>query len=791
MLKNFLKLTLRNLLKNKTYVLINILGLGLSLACCIVAYLNYDFGMSFDKNHKNLDKIYKIHSDKEIDGQRFTYGITPMGLGAALKGKSHIITHQSRYAGYDLNVLKGDRALSKFVGCVEPDFLEMFTYPLKYGDKSSINKKGNIIISLELAEILFGEETNPVGQLIKVDQNGNQVSFLVGGVLEKIPQNTSMSFDGIINMDHYLDFLDRESNDWKLLISGTYVMLNNQYKTGEVEALLQTFIPLQNKARRDWLIHEFFLEPMENVAFVGRDIRSHWMQSAPHRMAIIVPPIMAILMLLIACFNFANTSIAISSRRLKEIGVRKVMGSSRKQLIFQFMGENLMLSFFAVVVSVLLSLWMVPAYSAMWEGMDLQFDVSRDLGLVFFIVGLLFFTSIIAGAYPSFYISKFEPVSILKGTMKVGKTNWLSYTLLTFQYTLTVIALIASVAFTRNAIYQENMDLGFKKEAVVFMNFDKPEEGRALKNAVSQQAHVQSAVLSSQHVGRWTYSRALKNQDKEILTDMMNLGQGYIENMGLTMIEGRAFDKQNEEIDRLSSIIVNEHLAKSFGWENPIGQRITIGDTVRFNVIGVVKDFYNDGFWEEIGPLAIRLSADEEANFLVVTTTIDQVKTAMTSLEDAWAGVAPNKPFVGDYQDVILRESLEVNNNIVIIFSFLGILAVILSAIGLFTLVSLNVLRRVKEIGVRKVLGAGVPHIVTLMNQVFAIVLIIATVLGAAAATFAINGLMGSIFTYYREIDFITVLLPILTVTLISLSISTFRILSTAQRNPVESLRYE
>ena len=791
MLKNFLKLTLRNLLKNKAFVLINIIGLGLSLACCIVAYLNYDFAMSFDQNHENLRSIYKIQSNKLINDTKVAYGITPLGLGNAIEEKSSAISQQSRFSQYGLNVLKDNRVLNKSFGCVEEDFLTMFTYPLKYGDPATIHEKGNVIISTELSEILFGQDTNPVGNFLNVNHNDQQISFQITGVMKKIPQNTSMQFDGLLNFEHYLDFTETENNSWQRLIAATYVMMEEPGNQAAVEQMLQDYIPMQNAARKDWLINDFYLEPMTNVAFAGRDIRSHWTWTAPHPMAIMVPPVMAILMLLIACFNFTNTSIAISSKRLKEIGVRKVMGSDRKQLIFQFMGENLLLCFLALLVSMMFAAWMVPAYSEMWPGLDLTFSITRDFGLVMFVVGLLFFTALVAGAYPSLYISGFEPVSILRGTIRVGKTNWLSYSLLTAQYTLTVVALIASVAFTRNAMYQQEMDLGFRKDAVIFVELEEPEQGRALKNIVSQQSHIRAASLSSQHVSNWTYSRTLKNRDREVLTDMMNLGPEYMQTMELEIVKGRGFDKQNEETDRISSIIVNEELARSFGWENPIGQRVSIGDSLRLNVVGVVKNFYNNGFWQPIDAIGIRPSSDEQANYLVVTSTARDAKKAMASLEDAWTQVAPNKPFFGNYQDVVLQESLRVNKNIVVIFSFLGVLAVILSAIGMFTLVSLNVLRRVKEIGVRKVLGAGVPHILTIMSKVFLIVLVIATALGAFAAIYLIDGLMGSIFTYFQHVDVITVLIPIITILVISLSISSFRILSTAQKNPVDSLRYE
>jgi len=792
MLKNFLKLTFRNLLKNKTYVIINILGLGLSLACCIVAYINYDYGTSYDHQHENIDKIFKIQISKKIEDNNIRYGITPTGLGYAMNDKSSAISKQSRYGAMGISVLKENRAINKFFGFVDNDFLDMFTFPLKYGDKSAIHQKGFAIISTELSEILFGEGVNPVGELMKIAREDGQITFTVGGVLEKIPDNASMHFQGILNYDHYLDFQKIEALNWKRFTAGTFIMMDDPTRSQEVIQMLQEFIPIQNSARTDWKISSFYLEPLRTMAYTARDIRLNWgIWSAPHPMAIIVPPVMAILMLLVACFNFTNTSIAISNRRLKEIGVRKVMGSSRKQLIFQFMGENLMLTFISLLLGILIATWLVPAYSAMWEGLTLRFNLLEDFQLLLFLFILLAFTAILAGAYPSLYISKFDSVTILKGNTKTGKTHWLSYGLLTVQYTLTIIALIASVAFARNALYQQNQDLGFNKDSIVYVEFNKSEEGTALKNAISRQSYVKSAVLSNQHVGDWTYSRTLKNQDKEVSVDIMGLGQGYIETMDLSIIEGRSFDKRNEESDYLNSIIVNEKLVKSFGWENPIGQRVSIGDTIRLNVVGVVKDFYNSGFWQEIEPIAFRLTKEATAGYLIVKANNGDLKTAMTEMENAWEGISPNTPFDGQYQDELLSDSLDVNRNIVIIFSFLGILSVILSAIGMFTLVSLNIIRRVKEIGVRKVLGARIPNIILLLNKVFIIVLVVATLLGSIAAIFLINGLMGSIYAYYQAIDLLTIMMPIAIVFGISFIISSLRIFSTAQKNPVESLRYE
>ncbi len=789
MLKNYLKLTFRNLLKNKTYVLINIIGMGLSLACCIVAYLNYDFGVSFDRNHENIDNIYKIHVNKQVQGDLIPYGITPQPLAESLQNSS-AIKMVSRYQRGGLIMQFEDKVLSKGFGFVDDDYLNMFTYPLKYGSAASIREKGNIILSDETAKAFFGEQ-NPMGKLVTL-RNGEQEprSFIVSGVFQPIPQNTSMQFDGLLSFDNYLSFYDTENLDWKKFVAGTFIYVEDKKNLSDITNQLQKFVAVQNEARQDWLIHEYTLVPLTKLGFIARDIRANWMWSAPHPAAIMVPPIMAFVMLLIACFNFTNTSIAISSKRLKEIGIRKVMGGNKKQLVVQFMSENVVLCLLALLVSIAIATYLVPAYGAMWEGMTLKFNLIKDISLIGFLLALLLFTAILAGAYPSLYISSYEPVNILRGNQKISNNKALSYTLLTFQYAFTVIGLFASVAFARNAFYQQTMDLGFNRETIVYTQVQEPHEAEALKTALSKNPKVHAVGLTEEHIGRWTYSRTLSQPTRELEADMMDFGENYFETMDVTLVEGRFFDEQNREYDKKNSIIVNQQLVKEFGWKDPIGQRLSIDDSVKLTVVGVVQDFYYNGFWDEIQPLGIRRS-DKNTRFVVAKTDVSNVRDIYDFMESEMRVIAPDRPFNGNYQEELLKESVKVNNNIVIIFSFLGILSVILSSIGLFTMVSLSVMKRIKEIGIRKVLGAKITGILALMNKSFIIILLIAGFSGTILSYFAIDSLIGSIFTYYKPIDTVTILLPIGSILVLSMIVSSARILSTARKNPVEALRYE
>jgi len=381
---------------------------------------------------------------------------------------------------------------------------------------------------------------------------------------------------------------------------------------------------------------------------------------------------MAILLLLIACFNFTNTSIAISSRRLKEIGIRKVMGSSRQQLIMQFMGENIVLSFFAMIVSIGIAYFLVPAYSAMWDFIDLRLDLISDPEVFVFLFGLLIFTSLVAGAYPSIYISSYQPVKILRGNLSLGSTNLFAKILLTSQYTLTIIALISSLAFANNARYQESLDVGFERENIISVRIENKSEIEKFKNAVTQMPAISEVAETSHHIGRWTYSRTLRNGEEEIESGMVDFGLKYKDLMDLNILTGRYFEEDLYEHDRRNSLIVNQQMVKVFNWEQPLGEIIQLDDTTRLTVVGVMKNFHMWGFWEPISPLGIRLSDKDQMNFVVVKSAGNDLKETYNQIEAQWYEVAPSTPFSGRYMDEQLKESNLVNDNITTMFTFLG-----------------------------------------------------------------------------------------------------------------------
>lgn len=791
MLRNFFKITFRNFRKNKSYVFINLLGLGLSLALCIVGYLNWKFAADYDKNHSNHERIYKVHINKSVQDRNIPYGIAPLPLGEQIKGKVSGISHYSRYATEGLVMKKDLKVFNQRIAFVEDDFLNMFSFPFKFGNKEALLDQRKIVLSANTAQTYYGE-VDPTGEIITlIKDDGTPFSMTVGGVLEDIPMNSSIHFSAITSWDNYFKIREGERNDWRQFVAATFVMTDGaNYPQNLLDNINENYVAIQNEARDDFQISSYYLEQLTNLGKNAMDIRSNWLSEPPPTPAIVAPLIMSVIMLLIACFNFTNTSIAISSKRLKEIGIRKVMGSNRKQLIFQFMGENLLLSFGGLLVALGLAYFLVPAYSAMWDFINLELDFFANPEIFFFLIGLLVFTSIIAGAYPSLYISSYQPVKILRGNLSLGGTNWFSKILLGLQYLFTIIALISSLAFGNNAKYQREADVGFRKDNILAVRVDSQSEYDRYFNLINQMPELEEVVGTTHHIGWWTYSRTLRSGETEAEANMMNFSLGYKDMMDLNVLQGRYFEEDLAEFDKENSILVNESMVKEMGWSEPVGQVVQIDDSTRLSVIGVVMDFYMYGFFDPVEPAAFRLGAKDQMNFVVIKSGLRNTELRKL-MEEKWYEVAPNTPFDSEFQDESLAGTDYVNNNIEVMFRFLGLLALILSSIGLYTLVSLNVIKRIKEIGVRKVLGASVQQIVVMVNHQFFWLLLIASSIGAGLSYFAIDALMASIFSVYKAASYFTVLVPLAGLLLVAVFIASVRIANSAVKNPVQSLRSE
>jgi putative ABC transport system permease protein len=794
MIKNYLLITLRSLLKNKVFISINILGMAIAIACCIVAYYNYNFNATFDEHHLNASKIYRVNMEREFQNKLTQYGVAPIPLGEVIRQNVGDVEKVVRYSPSGGSIRIGDDVFSTGISYVDVDFFNVFSYTFKEGNPLELKDKSKIFISDVLATKYFGNDPALGKSITQILPENKVRELIVGGVYFQQPTNSSFNDEAFSHYDNYLDLDPQLENGTTWRYRNTlFVTINDPTRLAAIEGQLKPYTENNNKIREDFIIRAFRLDPLPGMAFRDEisDRQGTWTRDASPLAAVVGTGVMGILILLIACFNLTNTAVAVSSRRLKEIGIRKVMGSNRSQLILQFMGETMFICFMALVVGMVIAdLLLIPAFNSLWPYMKLTTNYLGNPNFLFFMIGTLIFTGILAGSYPAFYISQFQPISILKGKLKFGGTNYFTRILLTLQYGISLIAIVCSFAFIANSKYQRDFNLGFDQKGVVYTYINDGNEFETYRNALSANPDIKSIAGSANSFFSNIYNDPVKHDGKEIEVDIMDVGDNYIKTIGLTIVEGRDFQKDSET-DMKESVIVTEKFARSFGWDKPIGKEIVWMDTVKLYVVGVIKDAYTQGLWRQMEPMMLRLTPQTKYSHILVSTEAKNIVDINKFMEKTWKEVFPAKAYSGRYLDEEIAEAANVNNNIVKMFVFLGIVAMILSATGLFTLVSLNIIKRMKEIGVRKVLGASIGNIARVVNTEFVIILLIASVLGSVAGFYLSDILMDSIWDFYQRATTITFVVSALILFFISGLTIGFKIYNTARMNPTKTLRDE
>ncbi|MBL7863949.1 MAG: ABC transporter permease [Cyclobacteriaceae bacterium] len=792
MIKNYLLITLRSMLKNKLYLSINIVGMAISIACCIIGYFNWDFNLSFDSHHVNAPTIYRVNSIREFQGRQTTYGYTPIALGNAIRENVSDIDALVRYSPGGGNFRVKDELFQTNVTNVDPTLFQLFSFDFLEGN-GELKDKSQIVINDELAQKHFGKESALGKMMVQVLDSGKTKEFIVAGVFRKQPSNSSFPDPAFTRYENQFGNDPKyHENTWYYRAT-LFVQVKDPSRIASIEAQLQPYTENNNKIREDFIMKAFKLQSFVGMAVADEydEVPGTWTRGGSPIAAVVGIGVMGIFVLLISIFNLTNTAVAVSSRRLKEIGIRKVMGSTRKHLIFQFIGETTITCLLALIVGVAIGEWLlIPAFNELWPDLKLEPDYFGRPNFLYFMVGALAFTSLLAGSYPAFYISKFQPVSILKGKLKFGGTNYFTRFLLMMQFAISLIGIVCSFAFTDNARFQKEFDLGFNKEGVVFTYVNNRSEFETFRNALSENTDIISIAGSQHHLYASSFNDPIKHEDKEIEVDILDIGEDYVPTVGLTLLSGRNFVKDSGT-DRKESVIVTEELAKELGLSEPLGKEIIWMDTVHYFIVGVVKNIYNRGLWEKFSPVMFRYGPADKVNHILVKASADKLRSVNAFMEVKWKEIFPNRMYNGRYMDDEIVEANTVNNNIVIMFVFLGAVALMLSATGLFTLVSLNIIKKMKEIGVRKVLGATMGNLARVINTEFAIILVLASVLGGFLGAYMASMLMSSIWRYYLDATPQTLAVSATILFVVSALSVGYKVYSTTRLNPANVLRDE
>ncbi len=792
MIRNYLLITVRNMMKNKVFILINVLGLGVALAVCIVGFLAYEYDATFDAVHQNRETIYRVSAVRQFENTLTRFGYAPLPLGEITSKTIQDINASSRYMHSGANFKRNDDLFQSQLAYVDADFLSMFSFDFIVGNTSALKDKSHLVISEKMAVRLFGTPAAAMGQQLTQVYGTELKEVKISAVIKDPVANSSFyrsEGSAFMNFENYKDEFSIPDEDWRKETT-LFVQIDDAHRVAAVHQQLQAYITNNNKVREDFQVKEYALDPLTTMAHHDRSDQvkaATW--AAPPLSAIIGSFIMGMMIVLIACFNLTNTAIAISSRRLKEIGIRKVMGSKRAELIIQFIGETTCICFLSLLVGVALADILVEGWNVM-TGNNIHIEPHYTPAFIFFMVGMLFFTGIVAGSYPAFYISKFKPVSILKGKLQLGGTNYFTRTLLGMQFAISLITIVGSIGFFQNARYQRDYDLGFDARGSVVAKINNKSEFDTYRNALEKNAGIDAIAGARSSIFSNPLHEPVKHEAKQMEVDVIEVGDNYLPAMGITLTSGRDFIKDSET-DRKESIIITQRMADQFGWTAPLGKEIVWKDSMKLYVVGVIKDVYTNGLWREMEPMMIRYIHPEQYSQLIVSTQEEKVVAVNEYMKQQWSAVFPNRLYNGYMLSNSVQRVNELNMSIVYGYGFIGVIALLLSGVGLFSLLSLNIVKRAKEIGVRKVLGASMLSITRVINTEFIIVLLIASVLGSWASLNWCNIIMGSIWKYYQGVNAVTFMVAISLLLTISLIVIGFKVITMARMNPVDTLSDE
>ena len=788
MVKNYIKMALRSLAKNKLVSFINIFGLSTAIGVSIVVFSFLKFEFSQDNFHSNRENIFLVMNVVDRDGQEQVWGDSPVPIGAMLKEDYPQIKSVVRIANKNMVFKYEDQVFNESTRFVDPEFLTMFTFPMKYGAISSIEDKSRIIISSQLSEKYFGE-MNPVGEQVTLNFGEDRVeTFIIGAVAEKFPQTASFSFSVLANWQNKIDlFRDEDPTNWGDFIAATFIQLSNIEDKGIIEAGMNKYVALQNQVELDWPASTYPLQPFATLSIDSYKILGDISRGDEPTGRIVLSTI-ALFLLILACFNYMNIAIVSASKRLKEIGLRKSIGGNKGQLVWQFLLENMMLTLFALFLGTLLGKFFFVPWFVNQFGVELSFNLTSNFTVWVFFFGMLVLVGLASGAYPAFYVASFKPVDIFRGGLKLAGKNRFTRVLLTFQFVLSLLAFVCGIIFVQNVDYQKDRDWGYNQDQIYVLQVPDGESYRMLKNKIAQNPNVLAVTGSKNHVGRSVAMAVIDKDDKKYEVRRIDVGSDYIESMGLSLKEGRDFNRDLKTDEQ--SVIVNETFVSKIGWDNIINNTFTY-DSAEYSIIGIVEDYHYTSFWQKIEPAMLRMVPDDDFRFVLAKVSAGSVVETTEYFESTWKTMMPDLPFTGFFQDTVFDDYFNNISGHSKLLGFTATLAIILSSMGLFGLVSLSVASKKKEFSIRKVLGAGSLDMAKGVNQQYIWILLIATIIGTPISYFVMEAFLDSVYEYHVPVQFVSIAAGIIGIFVIAFLTVSALVVKVIRDNPVDALRNE
>ena len=803
MLKNYVKIAIRSLIKNKTYSIINLAGLSIGLACVlvIVSYVNLE--LSYDKFHENYKDIYRVTEYRTRDGQQTHSATSFSPLADLLEVQVPSVERVVRM--YPLSGYLSADKINKFkesrFTLVDSTFFETFTFEVIEGSlEGALDNPFTVVIPENKAIEYFGT-TDVIGNDLYFENAVETYIFNITAVIKDFPQNSHFTADFMASFNSIRTIQPRYNN-WFHPAIYLYVQL----KPGFNRMDLDTQMAAMGEQHYPDFVKESRVYEAQNIADIhlNSNLVSEW-QANSSKTYVKLFAIIALFILLIACINFMNLATAQSTKRAKEVGIRKVMGAERGQLLGQFLGESFIVTFLSFVIAFGIAQLVLSNFFNELIGKEISLRyLLSGINLLWILVSLIL-VSLLAGSYPAFYLSGFKPVTILKGNAvnTFGLGNVRKF-LVTFQFFISCLLIIGTLIVIRQINFLRNENLGFDQEQIIAVGIvDRQDQTnyKVLKDAIMSESSVLNVALSSTLPGRKAfYAFRIEPEgtfeDEEMTMKSLGVDADYIITYNLEVIEGRNFSK-DITTDLNQAIILNEAAVKKFGWDKPIGKDFTIEihaagvDVRKGKVIGVVKDFHFQSLYNLIDPLVIYINTSPfYSNFLNVKLAPGNWEDAIKMLAAKWKVFSPNKPFEYYFLDEEMKKFYDSEVRIGYIFTFFAVLSIFISCLGLFGLSAYSAQQRVREIGIRKVLGASLVDILSLLSREYLILIIIANLIAWPLGWYFSSEWL-STFPYRTGLDIGIFLVTFFGALFIAMLTVSFQSMKAGVANPVKSLRHE
>lgn len=789
MLKNYLKIALRNLRRYAGYSFISITGLAVGIACCGLLMLYVQHEMSFDRFHERAQQIYRVSTMESDEGNMQHRATSPIRLSPALREDFPEVVEAIRIRPYSsrLVAVEDARFTEERSMMADASLFEAFSFPLVKGNPATaLTAPFSVVISESLAAKYFGKE-DPFGQTLTIDQ----YDYRITGILEEIPPNSHLQFDFVVSWSTWRalrgdEHMDEIEQRWQASTL-TYILLAASSSPAALEEKLTEYV--NQRVEDPELLFQFRLQPLtsiylhSNLAYETRttgDLTQIYLLSA-----------IAFFILLLACINFVNLTTARSVRRAREVGVRKVTGAYREQLIRQFLGESLLISVIALLLAMALVELFLPTFNVLVQK-ELATDYRNSLAVVLGLVGLTLFVGIAAGSYPAFFLSRFNPVQVLKGSLGTSSRSLLRKVLVVFQFAVSIVLIAGTLVVQNQLAYISDKQLGFDKEHIVVIR------SRDFRAFSSQYGAFKQEVLKHPNIQMVTASTAMgalgalaplpTAEEEHLNARWIGVDYDYIETLGMKLAAGRSFSR-GVASDAREAFILNIAAVQAFGWNRDT----VVGTTFRFNgreatVIGIVEDFHSASLHERIEPTVLYISRTRP--YISVKIDPEDIAGTLSYLSKTWQTFAPDWPFEYSFLDEEVDKLYRAEQRFGQFFRSASFLAIVIACLGLFGLAAFMAEQHTKEIGIRKVLGASTSSIVMLLSNDFIKLVGVAFVVATPIAYLAMNQWLEG-FVYRVETGVSVFVLAGSLALLIALLTVSYQSIRAALADPVESLRYD